>query len=217
MGFKCPHCLVTFHDSWQRIPVLPNNSWDPDFVFGVERTQCASCQRAVLYILKRYPEAPYFRREKMIWPRSSGRAPLPKEVPAPYAKDHNEACAVLDDSANASAALSRRCLQALLRDKAATKERDLAKQIEEVINANALPSHLSEAIDSVRAIGNFAAHPMKSTNTGEILDAEPGEAEWLLDTLEGLFDFYFVQPAQLQAKKDALNAKLAEVKKPPVR
>jgi hypothetical protein len=39
---------------------------------------------------------------------------------------------------------------------------------------------------------------------------EPGEAEWTLDVLEILFDFYFVQPARLKAKRDALNKKLAE-------
>jgi len=43
---------------------------------------------------------------------------------------------------------------------------------------------------------------------------EAGEAEWNLDTLEGLFDFYFVQPAVLQAKKEALNKKLSGAGKP---
>ena len=58
---------------------------------------------------------------------------------------------------------------------------------------------------------------MKSTHTGEIMDVEPGEAEWLLDTLEGLFDFYFVQPATLKTKREALNAKLADANKPPLK
>ena len=40
------------------------------------------------------------------------------------------------------------------------------------------------------------------------------EAEWLLETLEGLFDFYFVQPAELKGKRDALNKKLKEAGKP---
>lgn len=44
-----------------------------------------------------------------------------------------------------------------------------------------------------------------------------GEAEWLLDVLEALFDFYFVQPATLRAKKDALNKKLKEAGKPPIK
>jgi hypothetical protein len=36
-----------------------------------------------------------------------------------------------------------------------------------------------ESIDAVRNIGNFAAHPQKSTATGEILEVEFGESEWL--------------------------------------
>jgi len=68
----------------------------------------------------------------------------------------------------------------------------------------------------VRLIGNFAAHPVKSQKSGEILDVEPGEAEWTLDVLEELFDFYFVQPAKLQAKRAALNAKLVEAGKKPL-
>jgi hypothetical protein len=33
-------------------------------------------------------------------------------------------------------------------------------------------------LDAIRTIGNFAAHPIKSTSSGEIVDVEPGEAEW---------------------------------------
>ena len=118
------------------------------------------------------------------------------------------------DSAKASAALSRRCLQNLLRDHVGVKHSNLDSEIQQVLDSGKLPSHLAEAIDAVRVGGNFAAHPIKSTNTGEIIDVGPGEAEWLLDTLEGLFDFYFVQPATLKRKRDALNAKLKDAGKP---
>jgi hypothetical protein len=58
---------------------------------------------------------------------------------------------------------------------------------------------------------------MKSKASGEILPVEPGEAEWNLDTLESLFDYYFVQPAIVKRKKDTLNKKLAEAGKPPMK
>ena len=32
------------------------------------------------------------------------------------------------------------------------------------------------------------------------MDVEPGVAEWLLDTIEGLFDFYFIQLEILKKK-----------------
>lgn len=153
----------------------------------------------------------------MVHPKAPSRAPLSPEVPDPYRSDYQEACLVLADSPKASAALSRRCLQSILRDVAKVKKADLSKEIEEVLASNQLPSYLADSIDAVRHIGNFAAHPMKSTNTGEIVEVEPGEAEWTLDVLEGLFDFYFVQPAIIKIKRDALNKKLADAGKPPLK
>jgi len=39
---------------------------------------------------------------------------------------------------------------------------------------------------------------------------EPGEAEWTLETLERLFDFYFDQPAKTKERREALNKKLED-------
>lgn len=108
-------------------------------------------------------------------------------------------------------------MQAILRDAGRVKSADLNDEIEQVLKAGTLPTHLTEAIDGVRVLGNFAAHPTKSKNTGQIVDVEPGEADWLLDVLEGLFDFYYVQPATLKAKPDELNKKLQEAGKPPLK
>ena len=153
-------------------------------------------------------------------PKGSVRPACPAEVQtdAPkIASDYAEACLVLADSPKASAALSRRALQHLLWDKAGTKQKDLADAIQEVLDSKQLPSHLARDLDAVRNIGNFGAHPLKSTSTGEIIDVEPGEAEWNLDVLEGLFDFYFVQPAVSAQKRTALNKKLQDAGKPPMK
>ena len=142
---------------------------------------------------------------------------MPPEVPKAYAEDYKESCLVLSDSSKASSALSRRCLQHLLRDEAKVKHQDLYKEIQEVIDAGKVPSHIAEGLDAIRNIGNFAAHPIKSQSTGEIVPVEPGEAEWNLDVLESLFDFFFVAPAKTKARKDALNKKLKDAGKPPVK
>jgi hypothetical protein len=42
---------------------------------------------------------------------------------------------------------------------------------------------------------------------------EPDEAEWNLDVLEDLFDFYIVRPKAARDKIDALNAKLQQAGK----
>lgn len=172
--------------------------------------KCPECDR---WILRLHDEA--VGRTELFRPRAVARAPLSPSVPGEFAADYREACAVLADSPKASAALSRRCLQRLLRDKGGVKPGDLFNEIDQAMKT--LPSYLAESVDAVRNIGVFAAHPIKSTNTGEIVDVEPGEAEWLLDTLEGLFDFYFVQPEITRLKREALNEKLKEAGKPPMK
>jgi hypothetical protein len=133
------------------------------------------------------------------------------EVPEPYRRDFVEASAVLSESPKASAALSRRCLQALLVGVgSATAKRQLNEQIDEVISSGGLPSFISEQLHAVREIGNFAAHPTKANTTGLIVDVEVGEAEWNLDVLHALFDFYFIGPKRAAARKAALNEKLKD-------
>ncbi len=46
------------------------------------------------------------------------------------------------------------------------------------------------------------------------MDVEPEEAEWNLEVLELLFDFYYIQPAKVAKKRSGLNAKLDEAGKP---
>jgi hypothetical protein len=96
------------------------------------------------------------------------------------------------------------------------KPGNLADEIDQVLKAHTLPGGVAEALDAVREIGNFAAHPTKSTSSGEVIDVEPGEAEWNLTVVEALMDIYYVQPARVSAKKAALNQKLADAGKNPL-
>ena len=153
-------------------------------------------------------------KRELIRPKGSSRPPVPKETPKDLANDYTEACLVLPDSPKASSALSRRALQHLLRLSAGVKKGDLANEIQQVLDSNQLPSYLGESIDAIRNIGNFAAHPLKSTSTGEIVEVEPGEAEWNLEVLEMLFDFYYVQPEKTKQRRAALNSKLGDIGKP---
>lgn len=217
---KCMHCRIEFHAE-QRTFVIGE---DRDNGWVVMSFGCPACKRLNLFLsnclLVETEEGTEMGDELSriaIRPLSSSRPPCPTEVPASLAGDYGEACMVLPHSPKASAAMSRRCLQNLLRETANVKHGNLNDEIQEVISKGGLPSHLSGDIDAVRLIGNFAAHPMKSNSTGEVLDVEPHEADWNLDVLEALFDFYFVQPAILAKKRAALNAKLAEAGKPPMK
>jgi len=218
---KCPHCLVEINPDYQEHFLGKDIEGD----WSVFKMTCPNerCKKFIIRIAKgtqrsgshsMLPNIEKIKEDRFIRPITSSRPPVPSEVDVMFSSDYNEACLVLGFSSKASAALSRRCLQNLLREKAGVKKGDLAKEIQEVIDSKSLPTYLAENIDAIRNIGNFAAHPQKSTATGEIIEVEPGEAEWLLDVLEMLFDFYFVQPALAKAKRDALNLKLQEAGKP---
>ena len=202
---KCPHCLTSFHSDLTEQQLYPEGNLYWYVLYEI----CPDCHKAIIW-LRHGRDG----ERKLVNPKGISRSPVPTEVNPEFAGDYTEACLVLADSPKASAALSRRCLQNVLREKAGVKHSDLSKEIEEIIKSGKLPTHLADALDAVRNIGNFAAHPIKSTSTGEIFEVEPGESEWNLEILEGLFDFYFVAPKRLQEKKDALNKKLGDAGKP---
>jgi hypothetical protein len=218
-GKVCPHCRKAIHLTLVRGEL----GRDREGHWAALHAACPACDKYIITLLR----SPYPRPggggmsgqplSVLVHPRGNPREPCPLEVPPQFADDYREACLVLGDSPKAAAALARRCLQHLLRECAKVKPGNLFDEIEEAIGAAKLPSHINRSLDSVRSIGNFAAHPIKSKSSGEILDVEPGEAEWTLDTLEALFDFYFVEPARAQEREAKFNAKLHEAGKQPLK
>ncbi|MGX9143679.1 DUF4145 domain-containing protein [Mesorhizobium sp. 128a] len=148
----------------------------------------------------------------------TNRGPVPKEIPSTVAVDYIEACRVLSISPKASAALARRCLQAVLRAHGYSAK-DLAKEIDmllgEADTTKAIPITLRTAVDGIRNFGNFSAHPITDVTTLQIIDVEPEEAEWCLEVLEECFEHFYVRPAHAAARKAALDAKLAAAGKLP--
>lgn len=209
MFMKCPHCSISFHEN------LENSGLGQDGhgnFWGTTICNCPSCKEKIVYL---------FNGRDNIWlvhPKSTLRSTVPVEVDDKVVvSDYQEACLVLSDSPKASAALSRRSLQHILREKVGVKPADLIKEIQEIIDGDMLPADLAENLDVVRNIGNFAAHPTKSSSSGEIVEVEPGEAEWNLDVLEELIDYLYVRPARTKAKKEALNEKLIDAGKQPIK
>ncbi len=221
----CPHCQVTVQLIGERLKGIVLT---PHHILGeaaasrdgyrLDSSVCPNCRQVVLAIEKvtfaEDREAYDVVWERLIVPPAAERR-VPPEVPVHIAKDYREASQVLPASAKASAALSRRCLQAVLREQGYARQNTLSEQIEAVLPD--LPTYIAEQVDAIRVIGNFAAHPIKNSRSGEIVEVEPGEAEWNLDVLDLLFDFYFVGPARAEAKRDALNTKLIEAGKSPMR
>ena len=205
--FQCPHCLrhtyVEFDDLWyyeEGESILNLSAEDGNWHFSVAK--CPACGRMVLHLLDGRTNA-----GTVVYPRNLSRPPLSEHVPERYGEDYEEAALVLTDSPKASAALSRRCLQNILREEAKVKHGTLYAEIQAAIISGTLPSHITDALDTLRQLGNTAAHPTKNPNTGEIVPVDPDEASWCLDVLDMLFDFCFVAPAKAAERKRALDAK----------
>ncbi|WP_413711310.1 DUF4145 domain-containing protein [Rhizobium sp. Rhizsp82] len=155
---------------------------------------------------------------RLIEPLGANRGPVPPVVPSIIAGDYVEACNVLPISPKASAALSRRCLQAMLRAHGYIAK-DLAKEVDLLLNepdsSKAIPASLRMMVDAIRNFGNFSAHPITDVTTLQIIDVEPEEAEWCLEVIEECFQHFYVRPSEAAKRKAALDAKLARAGKPP--
>jgi hypothetical protein len=135
----------------------------------------------------------------------------PAEVAAEHpevSRDFAEATKLLNVSPMASAAMSRRCLQHLIRKKVGITRRTLKAEIDALIDTKQLPSHLEQQLDYLRQLGNTAAHPLENEVTGQLVEVDMPEAEWSIEVLKDLFDHYYVKPARGAAKLLALQKKL---------
>ena len=222
---KCPHCQVEVNVNFSEKHIgkygkifyslfymrCPNSECDKPIVLLGQANNADKYHDGTVSI-EEQPSCNF----KQLFPVGSGRTPAAPEVESKFAEDYNEACLVLPFSPKASAALSRRCLQNIIRLKEGIKERNLKTEIDKLIATNKLPSYISDNLEIIRGFGNIAAHGMEDRASGEILDVEPNEAEFLLDVLELLFDLYFVQAAKAAKMKAALNQKLTSAGQKPI-
>lgn len=110
---KCPHCQVAIHEKYtqleQRAFAQEGGSNTSFSLYGME---CPDGSKAIL-LARKYMDGGI--TDWFFYPRNVSRVQAAVEVPADIAEDFNEAGAVLPISPKALAALSRRCLQAVLR------------------------------------------------------------------------------------------------------
>ena len=222
---RCPHCSVAFHEVWQQTPMNYDNgsyaNWMCDTIV------CPECHYPSIKIRNVPPTGVAFvdwlriasAKDQWVYPSSRQRKEFGDEVPDELKRDYFEACEVLLVSPRSSATLSRRIVEAVLREQGYDKNR-LFDQIEAVrvesVPDNKLPTGLLTLIDAVRQFGNFSAHPIKNLITLQIIEVEPQEAEFCLDIVEGLFDHYYVRPAIDAKKFEAVNEKLQQSGKKPL-
>lgn len=225
---KCPHCRTDFFDNWSRTnisrpasTVMVSGSYKGQYVYPVtDVAVCPNCNGCTVNLILQTMSNDSEAYRSQVFPRGGKFPSAPSQVPSPISADYNEANEVLPISPKASAALSRRCLQAILASQGYTSS-NLLKQITDVIDENdaskAIPISLRENIDAIRNFGNFSAHPISDKSTLQIIDVEDGEAEWCLEILSDMFDHFYVAPAKAAERRSALGRKLTSAGKPPMK
>jgi len=200
---RCPHCGFSVQFTKGGTEGLHMQSYWTEY--SVCWVECPHCHDVIVTLVHQAKGNPA-DKETVIYPLYSQRPPVPNDVPAPIRAGYDQAAKTLSLSPNASAALSRRCLQAVLEDAGQIERKSLYNEITEAILV--LPRWLGQMLDDVRNIGNFGAHPNQDVDSGVIVDVEPAEAEWNLDVLDRLFEFYYALPAAGSRARERVNKDL---------
>ncbi|WP_434663400.1 DUF4145 domain-containing protein [Paraburkholderia sp. A3BS-1L] len=127
---------------------------------------------------------------------------FPACVPEVLQRDYREACLISTLSPKASATLSRRVLQGMIRDFwNVTIERPTLwaeiKAIEDKVDPETWA-----AIKAVKDIGNIGAHMQQDINV--IVDVDPSEARLLIELTETLFEEWYIARENRKAKMAAI-------------
>jgi uncharacterized protein DUF4145 len=243
---KCPFCGENTPELWQHFVAVTN--WKGEVlqapVFSVtmepadERFYNAeiwinwmvcpneSCKEIIVRIRREL--SPY--RDKLFrpgfkfdekWiavPRKPFPRPIDPLVGDPYRRDYMEASLILDDSPRMSSVLSRRILQDLLEQFAGRTEYKLEDRIDNFIADTKYPSSIKDNLHHLRDIANFSAHTKTNKATGEIIEVDRDEAEWTLEVVDGLFDYFIVAPERDKQRRTNWDAKRGQTGAPrPVR
>jgi hypothetical protein len=113
---------------------------------------------------------------------------FPTYIPKAILEDYKEACLIRDLSPKASATLSRRCLQGIIRNFHGITKKRLIDEIEAL--RDKIDPLTWQAIDAVRHIGNIGAHMEEDINL--IIDVEPQEASALIGLIEMLLKDWYI-------------------------
>lgn len=140
---------------------------------------------------------------KNIYPSSKAKI-FPNYIPESIRQDYEEAFEIIDLSPKASATLSRRAIQGIIRNKfnlKGCKSNNLVDEIKFI--QNQVAPDINRAFNNLRQIGNIGAHPENDISV--IVDIEPGEAQKLILFVELLIKELYINPYENQILLDEIE------------
>ncbi len=195
-SFKCPYCgqftpytsethiahtLTTGSDS----EILGTKEQIFDSRLALYYDICAACGKYTVSVEGFGKEVDFTK--KQIFPVSDVMH-YPEYIPEQIRKDYEEACAIKNLSPKASATLSRRCLQGMIRDFWQIEENTLYKEIESL--ENKVDPSQKQILHALRKLGNIGAH--HDNDVSKIIDIEPDEADKMIKIIELLINEWYI-------------------------
>lgn len=223
-SWTCPYCnrdtTITEHNYDIKLASYHNNNKDGLLAFETTMIACpnpkcreytfaASLYKGSLHSGSIFKEGPALTTWALK-PNSSAK-PMPEYVPTAIRNDYNEACLICGLSPKASATLSRRSLQGMIRDFHGIAKGTLNQEI--LALKDKIDAITWEAIDAVRSIGNIGAHMEKDINV--IIDVESEEAQLLIGLIEMLIKEWYVARHDREERMKELVVLAASKKAPP--
>jgi hypothetical protein len=198
--WTCPYCdrdtiITNTHRNGEFDLTIGNSVGARNFVYSLIVCPNPKCKKftAELYMYKYVAQQGAFNNDGNVlqnWrlvPPSSAKV-FPDYIPQPITDDYTEACLISDLSPKASATLSRRCLQGMIRDYWKVTKPRLVDEIEGI--KDKVDGSTWAAIDAVRKIGNIGAHMESDINV--IVDVDPKEAQLLIGLIEMLVKDWYI-------------------------
>ena len=152
----------------------------------IQTMNCPNCHKVSIDIVGVGSQFP--NRITHFNPISLAKA-YPDYIPQTIRSDYEEAHAILNLSPKASATLSRRCLQGMIRDFWGISKARLVDEIDAL--KDIVDPSTKKVLDALRKLGNIGAHPEKDINL--IVDIEPNEAHLLLKFIELLMQKWYIE------------------------
>ncbi len=126
-----------------------------------------------------------------------------------------------------SAVLSRRIIGDVQANYASKKHWSLTARIDSLISDGRYPESLTSNLHHLREIADFGAHTqLEKRSEGEeesgdlevvIIPVDREDAEWTLDLVDRVFDYFIVLPAKDDAMKRKWDANIAKAGRKPLR
>lgn len=194
-SFTCPFCNHT-------MPVIDSTYWSTDADFRkfngmsyqdddtynlkIRMYKCPNCEAITSfadYLGSKMPQ-----KTIPLYPLSTAKQ-FPDYIPQTIRTDYEEACVIVSLSPKASATLSRRCLQGMIRDFFQIAKNSLYEEINAI--KTQIPTDQWAVLDGIRRIGNIGAHMEKDINL--IIDIDPDEAQKLIKLIELLIQQWYIE------------------------